>query len=64
MDIYASINCVKYLYKYVYKGYDRGRVKIGYDECEHHMDIRYMTGNEAHAHISNFLYLKNYTACI
>ena len=53
----STITSVKYLYKYVYKGHDRARVRIhqndqdsnqtNYDEIKAHLDARYVCAPEA-----------------
>ncbi len=42
----TNLRCVKYLYKYVYKGHDRGTVRLD-DEIETFIDCRYLCPQEA-----------------
>jgi hypothetical protein len=42
----TCLGCVKYLYKYVYKGHDRGMVRLE-DEIETFIDCRYLCPQEA-----------------
>jgi hypothetical protein len=55
VEICASVRSVKYLYKYIYKGHDKARMKVEvnkkgeavYDEINHYLDARYVTPHEA-----------------
>jgi hypothetical protein len=67
VEVCATVNAVKYLYKYVYKGHDRARVTItpvdgqqqqqapaNRDECKTYVDGRYVSASEAHWRIMSF----------
>uniref|UniRef100_A0A5S6QVX7 ATP-dependent DNA helicase n=1 Tax=Trichuris muris TaxID=70415 RepID=A0A5S6QVX7_TRIMR len=65
VEICAMIEAVKYLFKYVYKGPDRGAVRLirrehlsedGHitDEISAHLDVRYVCAPEAVHHIFGF----------
>ena len=54
VEVCTSFSAVKYLFKYIYKGYDRAQVKyeeekeqVFVDEIKDFIDSRYVTGNEA-----------------
>lgn len=53
VEICSSINSVKYIYKYVYKGHDRAQVSINggldenRDEVKSFLDARYVSASEA-----------------
>jgi flagellar biosynthesis GTPase FlhF len=55
VEICASVKCVKYLYKYIYKGHDCARMVISingndeivHDEVKRYVDMRYVTPHEA-----------------
>jgi len=59
IEIYTSILAVKYLYKYVYKGYNRTTITLSrsnhltsfktdpIDEIKLYLDIRYIFASEA-----------------
>ena len=53
-----SIQSIKYLYKYIYKGHDRADVLIHevwqHDEIGHYLDARYVSPGEAAWHIFSF----------
>jgi hypothetical protein len=46
VEICFSIRCVKYMYKYVYKGHDRSNILIE-DEIQSFLDCRYLCAQEA-----------------
>ena len=52
VEVCTSFQAVKYLFKYIYKGYDRSQVKyqeekenVFVDEIKDYIDSRYVTGN-------------------
>lgn len=52
VEVCATIKSVKYLFKYVYKGYDCASVRIternsNFDEIQKHIDSRYISAPEA-----------------
>ena len=50
VEIAATVNCILYLYKYLYKGPDRVRASIigeTNDELQNYVDARYMPATEA-----------------
>ncbi|XP_068323280.1 uncharacterized protein [Pyrus communis] len=51
VEVCSSIKCVKYLYKYVYKGPDRVSLKVrlgpSYDEISKYLDARWIYASEA-----------------
>ncbi|XP_018574798.1 uncharacterized protein LOC108913690, partial [Anoplophora glabripennis] len=70
----ATTQCVKYLYKYLFKGVDLALVRINvenqanYNEVENYLNARYMTPPEACWHINQFETHKNthtvYRLCV
>ena len=59
VEVCASINAVKYLYLYIYKGHDRADIELRekntrtHDEITHYMDTRYISASEASWRIFN-----------
>ncbi|XP_077174871.1 uncharacterized protein LOC143828370 [Paroedura picta] len=52
VEVCASVKSVKYIFKYIYKGYDRAPVRVmethqKYDEIQSHVDSRYISPPEA-----------------
>ena len=47
VEVCSSIKCIKYLYKYVYKGHDRARICVDEDEIKQYLDCRYVSAQEA-----------------
>ena len=52
VEVCTSFHAVKYLFKYIYKGYDRSQVKyqqekesVFVDEIKDYIDSRYLSGN-------------------
>ncbi|GBM68089.1 hypothetical protein AVEN_66754-1 [Araneus ventricosus] len=60
VKVCASVKCVKYLYKYVYKGYDAASFTlknddiVNYDEILNFLDARYVSAPEAMWRLSEF----------
>lgn len=62
VEICASVKSVKYLYKYVYKGWDaitvtieaNGQEKVERDELKKFVDMRFVTPQEAHWRLAEF----------
>ncbi|KAF0748275.1 hypothetical protein AaE_007399, partial [Aphanomyces astaci] len=55
VEVCSSIHCVKYLYKYVYKGHDRADVEVNLnDEITLHQSMRYVSSTEAMWRIFSF----------
>lgn len=51
----TSLKCVRYIYKYIYKGYDCASVFVGNpDEIAGHIENRYMSAPEASWHLNTF----------
>jgi hypothetical protein len=47
IEFCGTIRCVKYLYKYTYKGHDRASMDIELDEIKRYIDTRYVGPPEA-----------------
>ena len=47
VEICSRIGAVKYLYKYMYKGYDRAMMEVNNDEVKQYVDGRYLSATEA-----------------
>lgn len=48
VEVCSTISAVKYLYKYIYKGWDKALVDVeGYDEISRYVDSRYTSSVEA-----------------
>lgn len=64
VEICSSIKCVKYLYKYVYKGADRCSMSVSdnQDEIQQHVDGRWVSAQEALWRIFQFPLNKIYPA--
>lgn len=60
VEVCTSFNCIKYLYKYIYKGHDRAVIELGLnenetiDECKQYIDSRYVSASEACWHLFAF----------
>ena len=48
VEVCGSVQAVKYLYKYIYKGHDRAMVEVqNINECKEYLDCRYVAACEA-----------------
>ncbi|KAG0580812.1 hypothetical protein KC19_4G201500 [Ceratodon purpureus] len=49
IEVCASVQAVKYIHKYIYKGHDRATLRIGeeQDEIKQYLDARYIGASEA-----------------
>ena len=54
VELCSTISSIKYIYKYIYKGYDCGGVQVEnnnnnkrYDEINNYLNVRYVSSNEA-----------------
>ncbi|KAG5736109.1 hypothetical protein E4T56_gene6318 [Termitomyces sp. T112] len=60
VEVCASVEAIKYIQKYIYKGHDRTTLEIGgeqmdqRDEIKEHLDARYISAPEACWHIFEF----------
>ena len=58
VEICASVEAVKYIHKYIYKGYDRTTIEIGSDqqrdEVKEYLDARFISAAESLWHIFEF----------
>jgi hypothetical protein len=58
VEICASVEAVKYIHKYIYKGYDRTTIEIAgdqeRDEIKEYLDARYISAAESLWHIFEF----------
>ena len=57
MEVCASVEAIKYIHKYIYKGHDRTTLEISRDqrdEIKEHLDARYISAPEACWHIFEF----------
>lgn len=55
VEVCTSLKCVRYIYKYIYKGYDCAKVSIGVrDEVNSYIDNRYLSAPEACWHLNTF----------
>ena len=47
VEAVSSIGCIKYMYKYVYKGHDAAEIGFHNDEIDQYLDARYVSASEA-----------------
>jgi len=54
VEVCTTVKCVKYIYKYIYKGYDACTLEIELDEIQKFVDARYVGSVEAAWRIFEF----------
>ena len=74
MESCASVKSVKYLYKYVYKGYDSTNIVVtlnkecnqskDFNEIKQYLDLRYVSAHEATWRLFEFkMHQQSHTIC-
>ena len=54
VEVCNTVMAVKYLYKYIYKGYDKAMIDLNPDECERYVNSRYVSSIEAYWRLKGY----------
>ena len=54
VEVCASVQAIKYIHKYIYKGHDRTTLEINRDGIKQYLDSRYISAAESCWHIFEF----------